>query len=189
MKKLLSFLVLMLIALTLFIGCENNTPTKDNSGNGGTNTPVEKPEDSETPETPTDPEAPGNPGEGTEEPETPETPETPEEPREANDTEKAIFNTLFTASMSAIMNNVNGVEFTSQTDASFTNVIVDNIKLCGSASMDNIMKLDLTDGTEIDNNAHKMYCEGTRNESGMITVTKFILDDQELTGIGPISLE
>lgn len=44
MKKLLSFLVLMLIALTLFVGCDTNTPTKENSGNSGTNVPVEKPE-------------------------------------------------------------------------------------------------------------------------------------------------
>ena len=46
MKKFLSFLTLLLIALMLFVGCNNDIPTGEKPENGGTSIPSEeKPEE------------------------------------------------------------------------------------------------------------------------------------------------
>ena len=150
MKKLSSILVLMLIALMLFVSCNNSTPTKE-SGNS-------------------------------------------DEVKEASSAEKELFNTFLVASINAIKAEINGtdvpnLELDSDTSATFTGANFEGIVLYGTASMGEILKLNLTDGTELHGVAHTMECEGTRGEDGKITVTKLILDGKKLKYSGPISLQ
>lgn len=111
------------------------------------------------------------------------------EVREATPEEKEIFNSLINASMYAIKNRSEGVEEVSYTTLSLTDVQVNDITLYGTAIWDESISLELTEGTAINAEAHKLYCEGILGEDGIITVNMVILDGNEITGFGTVALE